>query len=187
MRRLSAAQLFVVGFLVLIFVGGAIAGQMNRRTKITFNGAVRVPGAVLQPGTYFFSAPSSGNRALVKVENEGGQFITQFMGIYDFTEKPDHEFIVFADHDCGPKAIKSWFYPTASPGVRFVYSDQEAALIAAACDDPVPETHGNSMDAARLQSSSVYVMTPQKQEQSYKANAFSTSDQRDKNGFDADR
>jgi hypothetical protein len=186
MKKCSVVRIIMLaGLLTLMFATGATAGQGKRRTRITFSGPVRVPGAVLQAGTYYFSAPNSDNRALVLIQDENNQFITQFLGIYDFTQKPDHEFIVFGDHECGPKAIKSWFYPGASPGVRFVYPAQEAALIAAACNEPVPDTRESTANVSQVQNSNISVMTAQKQEEPYKAEAFATSDQKDQRGFDS--
>jgi hypothetical protein len=103
------------------------------------------------------------------------------MGIANYTRKQDHDIIVFGDHDCGPKAIKSWFYPGSGMGVRFVYPKDEAEMIASACDEPVPEMHEKTPTA----NDQIYIMTPGKQEKEYTPNALATSDQMDKNGFDA--
>ena len=184
-RRTLLMTKIVAALAILLLITAATAGAENRRTKITFSGSVRVPGATLNAGTYYFLAPNFKNRALVKIEDENGQFITQFMGIADYTRKPDHDIITFGDHECGPKAVKSWFYPHSGTVVRFVYSEQEAASIAAACNDPVPEIHENSLNAAQLDNYTVHLMTPEKREEAYNAEALSASDQRDQNGFNA--
>lgn len=175
----------MVGLAILLIVVGATAGASSRRTKITFSGTVRVPGATLAAGTYYFSTPSPDVRTLVRVENENHKLVAQFLGLSDYRREPSHTVIIFGDHECGPRAIKSWFY-TGSSGIRFVYSEQEAAVIAASCNEPVPETHEQTLDASNLQSRPVYLMTPQRQEEAYKSEALSNSDQVDQNGFDAD-
>jgi len=187
MKKFSVADPIVVGFAILITVVCATAGPSSRRSKITFTGSIRVPGATLSAGTYYFSTPSPDARTLVRVENENRELVAQFMGLSDYRRESGHTvIIIFGDHECGPKAIKSWFYAGGSSGIRFVYSEQEAALIAASCNEPVPETHDKEMDASNLQSSSVYLMTPQKQEEAYKSEALSASDQVDQNGYNAD-
>jgi hypothetical protein len=186
MKGLAVVQPILAGAAILLVVAGAIADPSMRTTKITFSGSVRVPGAVLNAGTYYFKAPLRNNRTFVRIQDEQGKMVAQFMGIADYTHKSDHVLIIFGDHECGPKTIKSWFYPSSSPGVRFVYSKDEAAVIAASCDEDVPETHENTLDESQLQSATVYLMTPQKQEEPYRSEALTASDQQGQNGFDAD-
>jgi hypothetical protein len=118
MKKFAVAHPMFACFVVLLVVSGATAGPTNRRTKITFSQPVRVPGVTLSAGTYYFSAPVGNNRALVRVEDENRNIVTQFMGIADYTNKTDHDIIVFGDHECGPKAVKSWFYPSADSFIR---------------------------------------------------------------------
>jgi hypothetical protein len=186
MKKFAVAPPIMLSFAILIIVVGATAGPSSRRSKLTFSGSVRVPGVTLSAGTYYFSTPSPDARTLVRVENENLELVAQFMGLSDYRRESGHTAIIFGDHECGPKAIKSWFYAGGSSGIRFVYSEQEAALIAASCNEPVPETHERTLDASNLQSSPVYLMTPQKQEEAYKSEVLSASDQVDQNGFDAD-
>lgn len=150
---------------------------------MTFDGSVRVPGTILAAGTYYFDAPQQNNRTIVRVSKEDGTFVTQFMGIADFAQQRDHDIIVFGDHECGPTAIKSWFYPGTRHGVRFVYSQDEAEVIAASCDEPVPEIHERTVSLPRIMVYRVFLMTPRKQEQEYAPDALSRSDAADKNGF----
>ena len=185
MKKFASAQAIVVGLIALLFVAVAIAGPSTRTTKITFSAPVRVPGTTLGAGTYYFKAPHVSNRAIVRIEDSNGRFVTQFMGVADYTQKRDHEVIIFGDHDCGSNAIKSWFYPNSGLGVRFVYPKQEAVEIAASCGEPVPETHKTNVDVSQLDAATVYLMTPQKEEEPYKSEALSATDQLDQRGFDA--
>ena len=187
MKTFAFVPAAVITFSALILMTGVVGGSSIQRTKITFHESVHVPGATLSPGTYYFSTPSPIARTIVRVDDENNRLVTQFIGFSDTTQKSQHTVIIFGDHECGPKAIKSWFYPGSSIGIRFVYPENEAAAIAAACNEPVPETHGRPVDTSQLQGSTVYLMTPQKQEQAYKPEALSTSDQADQNGFDADQ
>ena len=131
MKQGKVVLAVMVGIAVLAFVSGVIADPSSRTTRVTFSGPVRVPGANLSAGTYFFRAPNVTNRMIVRIEDENRQFVTQFMGIPDKTRNRTHDIVLFGDHECGPKAVKSWFFPGSNTGVRFVYPQEEAALIAA--------------------------------------------------------
>jgi hypothetical protein len=185
MRNGGVALRIMVGLFGLALVSTAIAGPQSRRTRVTFSGPVRVPGVSLAAGTYYFSAPHITNRTIVRVEDENRKFVTQFMGIPDMVRTRNHDVILFGEQECGPAAIKSWFYPGSRTGVRFVYPQAEAELIASSCNEPVPETHEAKVEESQLDSTTVYLMTPQKQEEPYKADALTASDQRDGNGIDA--
>jgi len=180
MKKLS------IGFAIGLFaVSAAIGDPAARTTKITFSQSVRVPGTTLTAGTYYFTRPAQRNRMLVRIENENRQFVAQFMGIADYTQPADHTMIVFGNNDCSPKAIKLWLYPDSPPGVRFVYSKEEAESIAASCNELVPETDLKANDDSQVQGSNVKLMSPQKKEEPYKPESLSNSDQSDKDGFDS--
>ena len=185
MKQGGVVLRIVMGIAVLAFVSGAIADPSSRTTRVTFSGPVRVPGANLSAGTYFFRAPNVTNRMIVRVEDENRQFVTQFMGIPDRTRNRTHDIVLFGEQECGPKAVKSWFFPGSNTGVRFVYPAEEAALIAAACNEDVPETHETKLEESQLENTKVYLMTPQKQEKPYSDGALTASDAKDGNGFDA--
>jgi hypothetical protein len=186
MKKMTVVQEIVVGLATLLVVVGAIAGPSTRKTKLTFSQPVLVPGATLTAGTYFFQAPNMNNRTLVRITDQSGKFVTQFMGIADYIRKPDHDIITFGNQDCKPTAIKAWFYPGSRTAVRFVYQQEQAARIATSCNEPVPEMHGSVTDVSQLQGDKVYVATPKGQEEEYKPEALSASDQADKDGLDAD-
>lgn len=175
----------VIGLAVMAFMSVAIASPNYRTTKVTFSGSVRVPGATLKAGTYYFKAPNVNNRMIVRIEDENKQFVTQFMGIPDMTRNRTHDIVLFGEQECGPNAIKSWFFPASNSGVRFVYPQEEAALIASSCNEAVPETHEAKVEESQVESTKVFLMTPLKQEQPYSTAALSASDARDGKGFDA--
>jgi len=186
MKCLTVARNIATGLATLLVVAGAIAGIATRKTKITIQEPVRVPGATLAAGTYYFQIPHVTSRTVVRITDQSGKLVTQFMGVTYNARKRDHDVMLFGSHECGTKAIKSWFYPGNDIGIRFVYPEEEAALIAASCDEAVPEIHENRPEDSQLQGYSIHVVTPKGQEQEYKPEALSASDQVDRNGFDAD-
>lgn len=179
MKNSAVCQGILIVLVAVLLANAAVASPANRKTKITFSQSVRVPGTILSAGTYVFEAPHPNNRTIVKISDENGNFVTQITGIADYTRKRDHDIIVFGDHSCGPKAIKSWLYPGSGTGVRFVYPKDEAETIASACDEPVPEMHEKTASA----NEQIYLMTPGKQEEQYTPDALAASDQMDKDGF----
>lgn len=183
MKQLTKANMLLAIMTVTLIAVSAYAGPSTRKTRITFDGPVRVPGTILQAGTYYFQSPIVSRRTLVRITGEDGRLVTQVMGIGDFTRQRDHDVITFGEHECGPKAIKAWFYPGNANGVRFVYPREEAEAIAAACQEPVPEIHETQLDPQQLQSYAIYLVTPNKEEHAYKADELSASDAADKNGF----
>jgi len=184
MKTPKAANMLLVILAAAFLAVLANAGPMTRKTRISFDGPVRVPGTILQAGTYFFDAPLVTKRTLVRITGEDGRLVTQVMGIPDFTRTRNHDIITFGEHECGPRAIKAWFYPGSSSGVRFVYPKEEAELIAAACHESVPEMHEAQLDPQQLQSATIYLISPEKQEHEYKAEELSASDAADQIGFD---
>lgn len=171
---------------VLFFVAVLAARSSTYKTRVTFSGPVRVPGIVLAAGTYYFEAPLTSKRTLVRITKEDNSFVAQVLGIPDYRRKVNHEVITFGEHECGPKAIKAWFAPANNIGVRFVYPKEEAEAIAASCQEPVPEMHEKSPELTQVEMYRIYVITPQKQEQDYNPEALAGSDQADQSGVDAD-
>ena len=185
MKKLTPVKKITIGFATLLIVAAAVAGPSTRKTQITFSQSVRVPGTTLNAGTYYFDAPSFTNRTLVRITDETGNLVTQVMGLPEHIQKPNHDVITFGSHECGPKAIKLWFYAPSGTAVRFVYPKEEAASIAASCKEPVPEMHEKAAPVSQLEESKVYLATPKGKEEPYKPELLSTSDQMDQNGFDA--
>lgn len=185
MKKSTIVRSIVLATVLSMFVVLVLANPLTRKTRVTFSQSVRVPGTVLNAGTYYFESPHPNKQTIVRISDENGKMITQVMGIADFTRKRNHDIIMFGNNDCGMNAIKAWFYPGSGTGVRFVYPEDEAATIAAACKEPVPETHEKVQNATQANSEKVYLITPEKQEQDYTPNELTKPDQTDANGFDA--
>jgi hypothetical protein len=176
-----------IAWAAVFIVASALGGVSTHKTRVTFNGPVRVPGKVLSAGTYFFDAPQIRNRTLVRITDESGNLVTQVTGIPErLRRQPGHAIITFGEHECGPRAIKLWLYPGTDTAVRFVYSKEEAALIASSCNEPVPEAHESTPASSESEASKVYLVTPKGQEEPYEPESLTTSDQEDQNGFNAD-
>ena len=104
---------------------GARADEWNKKTVMTFNQPVEIPGQILPAGTYTFKLLNSpSDRHIVQVFNaDGSQLIATILTINDYRLKPTGRTVVkFAEQPGdAPDALKAWFYPGDNFGQEFVY------------------------------------------------------------------
>lgn len=144
MKRFKVmATIFCLSLAALAFSASVKADAWNKKTFVTFNQPVEVPGGVVLPaGAYVFKLmDSASNRHIVQIFNEDQNHIyatvlaipnyrLQVTGktVITFTERPAGE----------PPAIKAWFYPGDNFGQEFVYSKRRAADFAKLTTSPTP-------------------------------------------------
>ena len=117
------------------------ASAWDKRTTVTFSGAVEVPGTVLQPGRYIMKlVDSPADRHIVQFSNERENHVfATVLAIPAWRENPsDKSIFTFYEAPVGePQAMRTWFYPGDNTGEEFVYPKERlAALLAGA-------NHGN--------------------------------------------
>jgi len=99
------------------FLPAARADEWDQMTKLSFNQAVEVPGAVLPAGTYWFVlGSSSSNRNMVQIFSEDWRtvYATLFTVPTYRQEVADRTEIRFAERSHNrPQAILKWYYPDA--------------------------------------------------------------------------
>ena len=161
-----------VGFVVLttlclmtaLIVPKVRADEWNKKTKVTFNEAVQVPGVALPAGTYVFKlADSDGDRTIVQIFNEDEtKLLTTILAIPDYhLQTPDKTIISFDERPKDqPEALKAWFYPGDNYGVAFVYPRQRATELAQANRQPVLAVREDVSDAASMKSATVEAVAP---------------------------
>jgi hypothetical protein len=142
-----------LGFASMVAVPSALmADQWNKKTIITVNEAIQVPGKILQPGRYVMKlADSPSNRHIVQIFNEReDQLQTTVLAIPNYRLQPTGktEFQWWETPAGQPKAIRAWFYPGDNFGQEFAYPKSEAVAIAAATSEQVPTTYAE--DEANL-------------------------------------
>jgi outer membrane biosynthesis protein TonB len=117
------------------------ADQWNKKTILTINDTIQIPGATLTPGKYVFRLMDSpANRHIVQVFNEDEtQLINTILAIPNSRVRPtgDSEFGFWEMPQGSPPALRSWFYPGDNFGQEFAYPKSEATKIAAATNQPV--------------------------------------------------
>ena len=107
------------------FVPKGRADESDRKTIVTVNDAIQVPGKVLPRGTYVFKLLDSNDLTLVAIYNaDETQVITTLQGISTSrTRTPNETILQFEERPSGqPEALKAWFYPGDDSGIEFVYS-----------------------------------------------------------------
>lgn len=135
MRFIKAALVgLAFTLLVVPFLNPARADQWNKKTIITFNQPIEIPGKVLPAGTYTFRLlDSPADRRIVQVWNEdGSELITTILAIPDYRLKPTSETVIKFHERPGdsPEALRAWFYPGDNFGQEFVYPKQRAIQLA---------------------------------------------------------
>jgi hypothetical protein len=122
------------GMICLMLLGGTFfvskvrADESDKKTIVTANEPIQVPGKVLPAGTYVFKLLGSNDRTLVAIyDADEKHLITTVQGIPDIrTETPDKPILQIEERPSGqPEALKAWFYPGDNFGVEFVYPTQQ--------------------------------------------------------------
>ena len=148
---MSHLKTATVGF-CLALLGAAIlpnasADTWDRKTVVTFNEPVEIPGphragwGVLPPGTYVFKIlDSQSSRHIVQIFNkEETQVYATLLAIPNYRLKAtDKTVITFSERPVGqPEALRAWFYPGRNWGEEFVYPKAKAVELAKATNQPV--------------------------------------------------
>jgi hypothetical protein len=120
--------------LTAMIAPGARADEWNKKTILTFSGAVQIPGATLPAGTYVFKlADIPGNRHVVQVfDKDEKKLYTTMLAVPNQRMEPtDKPIVLFSERATGsPQAVKVWYYPGETIGNEFVYPKSQAMKIA---------------------------------------------------------
>ncbi len=130
MRSFRTLQLAVCAALLCAALGpSARADNWDRKTIVTFNEAVEIPGQILPPGTYVFKfVDLPANRNLVQISNEEQTYsFATLETVSTYRWNPPDRTLFRFDERAGdaPQALRTWFYPGDSRGVDFIYSHYE--------------------------------------------------------------
>jgi hypothetical protein len=141
------ASVLSVAVLCMLAVPSATADDWNRKTVITFSGAVEVPGVgaqTLPAGTYVFKIfNSQSDRHIVQIFDQSETHVlTTILAIPNYRLKAtDKTVITFRERPAGqPEALRAWFYPGRQWGEQFVYTKSRAVELAKETNEPVLAT-----------------------------------------------
>jgi len=129
MRRKNIVLLTIAALLLALSLGPrAKADDRDKKTIVTFDQDVQIPGQVLPAGTYVFKLfRSSSDRFTVQVwEGSEFQLLATLITIGDSYPNPSGKAYFVLDTsgtDEGyPPAVVSWFFAGSDEGRDFIYS-----------------------------------------------------------------
>ena len=132
-RSMAVAALCAV-VLTVAATPRAAADEFDKKTIVTFNAPVEIPGKALPAGTYVFKLlDSTANRNIVQIfDKDEKQLYATILAVPDYRMQPsDKPVIQFEERSSGaPEAIKAWFYPGDQYGQQFVYPHDRAVELA---------------------------------------------------------
>ena len=129
---------------------GLRADAWNKKTSLTVNETITIPGALLSPGRYVLKLfDSQSNRHIVQVFNEDETYlIATIMAIPNERARPrgKSEFGFWEMPVGTPPALRSWFYPGDNFGQEFAYPKDSAERIWLATHEVVPVLNDQDLD-----------------------------------------
>jgi hypothetical protein len=143
MKRLLLA-VASIGLLGIGLTPSARADEWNKRTTLTVNDTIQVPGKVLKPGVYvvkLLNSPS--DRHIVQIFNaDETELQTTILAIPNYRLQPKAGTVfTFWEMPPGqPTALRAWFYPGDNFGQEFAYPKVKATEIASVSHAEVPTT-----------------------------------------------
>jgi len=133
MKSLQARLGIVCALATVAFAPISKADDYDKKTVISTNAAIEVPGAILAPGTYVLKLlNSSSNRHIVQIMNErqNRTYALTFTAAARRLEPTSKTVLTFYESRGNrPQAIRTWFYPGELDGQEFLYKRDQARLI----------------------------------------------------------
>lgn len=124
-----------VGILAASSMPRAAASEWDKKTIVTFNTPVEIPGGkVLPAGTYVFKRLDSlADHNIVQIfDKDEKQLLATVLAIPNYRLQPaDKPVIQFEERPSdSPPALEAWFYPGDNYGLQFVYTQDRATQLA---------------------------------------------------------
>jgi hypothetical protein len=137
MKRVSFLSIATPLVLLLLAAAPTVfSDDYDKKTDVTIDRPIQVPGATLQPGTYMFILlNSSSDRHIVEIKSEDGKklYAMAFTAAARRVTPTSKVALTFYEMPEGtPDAIRQWFWPGDYEGQEFLYSHKQAAEIKAA-------------------------------------------------------
>lgn len=137
----------------------AQASNWNKRTVLTVNETIQVPGAVLEPGKYVMKLHDSlANRNIVQIFNaDENKVLTTILAIPHYRMQPtsETELRFWEAAEGQPPALRTWFYPGDLHGQEFIYPKGKAVQIARQTHSSVPAISAEEPTEAELEQAAV--------------------------------
>lgn len=145
------------------------ADEWDKKTIVTFNTPVEIPGKVLPAGTYVFTRLNSpADRDIVQIWDKNQEhLLATVLAIPDYRLQPAGRTILkFEEQPSNsPPALKAWFYPGDDYGLQFVYTRDRATQLAKRTNQNVlsmPNEMGQNVTASSSSANSPNVQALEK-------------------------
>ena len=181
--RGAAAAIVCTGVIALGMIPIARADAWDKKTVVTINAPVEVPGRVLLPGTYVFKLlNSSSNRNIVQIyDKDEKQLQATLLAVPDYRVNPTQKPLIQFDERPSntPEAIKAWFYPGDNYGWEFVYPHDRAVELAKQTNQNVLSMRNEMASNTKTQNTSFDSASNQEMKQTEVTAAKPSGDQVD--------
>ncbi len=169
MKFEKTAWFVLVVFLIGVAIPLALADQWNKKTIVTINQPMEVPGNLTLPaGKYVFKLQDSASvRHIVQIWNEDETHLfTTILAIPNYRLTPTGETVIGFHERPGtqPQALRAWFYPGDNFGQEFAYPKTRALQLAEASNATVPAETAEPT-AENLESVPLVAVTPSQKEE----------------------
>jgi hypothetical protein len=141
----TALAFATIGLAAAALAPSLRADEWDKKTIMTINEPLQVPGKVLAPGKYVLKLMESpSDRHIVQIFNaDESQLQTTILAIPNYrlriTGKTQFQF--WETPPGQPKALRAWFYPGDNFGQEFAYPKNVATELSAQNKAPVPTTY----------------------------------------------
>lgn len=161
--------MLAVTLLVATFATGARAqALLSRRTVVTFNQPVEIPGQVLPAGTYTIELfKTFSYRHIIHFFNaDRTKLFATVLAIPNYRLTPTGDTtMTFAERPGNaPNALKAWFYPGDTFGHEFVYPKARAVELAQVTHEAVPAIETEPAPVEQLTTEPIFAETPEQKE-----------------------
>jgi len=136
MRKQSIISIVLAAVLLaLLLPVKARADEWDKKTVVTFDQDVQIPGQVLPAGTYVFKLfGSNSDRYIVQVWTEGeSQLVATLVTAGDSYPNPSGKAYFVLDvtgtEEGYPPVVSSWFFAGSDEGRDFIYSGYSTSQI----------------------------------------------------------
>src|ERR1700682_2571156 len=159
---------FSLALLAAALIPSVQADQWNKKTVVTFNQPVEIPGQILPAGTYTFALVDSlSDRHIVRIlDKDGIQVIATILAIPNLRLTPTGDTVMKFSERPGdaPEALKAWFYPGDNFGQEFVYPKSRALQLAQVTKEIVPAIPTAITNVDELKTAPIVAVTPDQKE-----------------------
>jgi hypothetical protein len=169
MKNVKAAFcLLAISMFGATVLSSARADTWDKKTVVTFNQAVEVPGKVLPAGTYTFQLlDSPSDRHIVQIFTaDGSHIIATILAINNYRLEPTGDTVMKFSERPGdsPDALRAWFYPGDNFGQEFVYPKVRAIQLAQTTKVIVPAVEVDTLDDETIKTVPIVAVTPDEKE-----------------------